>query len=344
MTKLLTALTLTFTLGSLTAAESAGSSISAAMQEIAQQELDKGVQQYNARGGCMLVLEAATGDILAQAQSGDTLTVNTPFEPCALFIPVTVAAGLELTFKPETPVDINTLVLEDGTTIKSLYPHRAMPVWCAITKSLDAATARIALQTTAFHFCLFISKFGFSEGLGNVNPVKRLAMVSQGKEIHFTPLQMAAFYAAVANGGIVATPDTTPGAGSEPVRGMETETASAIMEAMEAAVTGQRKFDGINVRGTANKATVPGVRIACKTGTTKIRRTNHYHYEYITSAVSIFPVEAPKLVVLTVIDNPRPKHINPGGGTVAAPILSDTVKRLLPEIGITPATDTQNAK
>ncbi len=42
--------------------------------------------------------------------------------------------------------------------------------------------------------------------------------------------------------------------------------------------------------------------------------------------------------------NPHPKLVNPGGGTVAAPILRKTLQRLLPEIGITPQADTQSRK
>ncbi len=344
MKHFLTGLTISLTLCAAAAAQSAGSSVSPRMQEIAQQELEAGLQDYRAGSGCMLVLDASTGDILAQAVSGSTMTANTYFEPGGLFIPVTVAAAMEYTrLTPETLIDINTLVTEEGDTIESLYPHRALPAWCVIAKSLDAAAARIALSVGAGKLNIFLHQVGFNHE-GTFSHAS--AQAGCGRKIRVTPLQIAGFYAALANGGRKVIPDTMPGAVAGE-RIMAVQHCTDIISAMEAAVTGQRAFNGIYEPGTAGRAAVPGARVACSTGTTPINNTTDgadTARECIASAIGIVPADKPAMAVLVVLENPRPPFITPGGDTVAAPILSKTLQRLLPEIGITPQTDTQSRK
>lgn len=335
---------LTLTLCAAAAAQSAGSSIAPRMQEIAQQELEAGLRDYRAGSGCMLVLDATTGDILAQAESGNTMTADTYFEPGGLFIPVIVAAAMEYTcLTSESLIDVNTLVTEEGVTIESSYPHRALPTWCVIAKSLDAAAARIALSVGNGKLNIFLHQVGFDKAKTFAHA---LAQTGCGRKIRVTPLQVAGFYATLANGGRKVIPDTIPGSVAGE-RIMAAQHCSGIISAMEAAVTGQRAFNGINEPGTAGKATVPGVRVACTTGTTAINHTTDgadTARECIASAIGIVPADKPALAVLVILENPRPPFITPGGDTVAAPILSKTLQRLLPEIGITPQTDTQNRK
>ena len=58
---------------------------------------------------------------------------------------------------------------------------------------------------------------------------------------------------------------------------------------------------------------------------------------YTVSFAGVLPIDDPKLVVMTVIDEPHPTDCNPGGGTVAAPIFRAAAERFINVLNLTPS-------
>jgi cell division protein FtsI (penicillin-binding protein 3) len=88
--------------------------------------------------------------------------------------------------------------------------------------------------------------------------------------------------------------------------------------------------------GTGTKAVVPGFLVAGKTGTAqKVDPvTGGYSADKrVASFVGIVPAEAPRLVILVVIDEPE---TSPYGGIVAAPVFSRVASQTLTYLHVDP--------
>jgi cell division protein FtsI (penicillin-binding protein 3) len=154
--------------------------------------------------------------------------------------------------------------------------------------------------------------------------------IAYGYEVGVTPMQVAAAYAAIANGGVLMRPfllkkeigpdsavvrETQPA----PVRRVVTEETAATLTSF---------LEGVVERGTAVTAKVPGIRIAGKTGTSKRLVDGKYaESEYTASFVGYFPAEDPRVVCLVMLD--KPQGISRYGGTTSAPIFREIVSRIM---------------
>ena len=161
-----------------------------------------------------------------------------------------------------------------------------------------------------------------------------------GQEISVTPLQVAAAFATVANGGVRVAPHlvreirsangaTVYRPNPEQHRVISADTANALKGMLE----------GVTLNGTAKKAQLDGYTAAGKTGTAqKIDpRTRGYSAtKYVASFVGFAPVENPAVVIIVVIDEPTGSH---HGGDVAAPVFREIAEQILPDMNVAPDTE-----
>ncbi|MCC6223619.1 MAG: hypothetical protein IT201_09045, partial [Thermoleophilia bacterium] len=202
------------------------------------------------------------------------------------------------------------------------------------------------------HLATWINRFGFGrrigidfpgESKGIVLPPREwtgstIGTVPLGQGIAVTPIQMAAAYGAIANGGVAVTPHLVTRVGADEAapaaerRVMTAPTASQLLGMMQDVVA----------EGTGTLAQIPGYTVAGKTGTAaKAEPTGGYSdTRYVASFVGIVPASAPRLVVLVAVDEPKGDIF---GGTIAAPAFADIASFALQYLDVPPDAPTDGA-
>jgi cell division protein FtsI/penicillin-binding protein 2 len=152
-----------------------------------------------------------------------------------------------------------------------------------------------------------------------------------GQGLAVTPMQMAAGYAAIANGGILRQPRLVLEAAGEPTP----EASGTRVISEETAVRLRRMLEGVlSPGGTASEVSVSGYRLAGKTGTAEKPVEGGYSESaFIASFVGFAPVENPGLLAVIVVDEPEGSYY---GGDVAAPGFGELAEFALPYLGIPP--------
>ncbi len=127
----------------------------------------------------------------------------------------------------------------------------------------------------------------------------KLATSAYGHGITTTPLQLAKAYAIISNGGYKITPtlikkEIKLKKGEQII---SEENSRKINEILRKIVTTEQ--------GTANLANIPGYEIAGKTGTAQKSIKGKYSKKKINTFASIFPISAPKYVLIVLLDEPK---------------------------------------
>lgn len=237
--------------------------------------------------------------------------------------------------------------------------YGTLPVWGVLKKSSNPGAANIALKCKWPVYKEYVERYGLTQGtdidldtdktciLSNGNNIVNFSRIAYGYSVAVSPLHMAMVYATIANDGLRMKPRLIDKIIAEdgsvydecaPVeicRVMEPRTAADLRFALET-VTHAKGECG---RGTATAAAIPGFRIGGKTGTAKKVKESGGYYDgiYTVSFAGILPIDKPRLVVMTVIDEPHPRDVNVGGGTVAAPIFRAAAERMINVLNIAPS-------
>lgn len=326
------------------------------IQHAAEQALANAIEQYKARAGIVLVVEVESGDILAMANqpffNPNTVKGSNPtqrrlravtdvYEPGSTFKPFLFAAALE-----ERVIDPETLInCENGRwkvanrTIRDTHPEGWLPAHKVMRYSSNIGTAKIGLDMGADVYSSYLSKLGFGEktslGLSGessglvMHPAKwtsvDLAAISFGQAIGVTAVQMARAFLCLANGGVTRdlnlVRDPDPGRKNAAVRVFSPETAATVLSMMK---------DVVHEDGTGRNARIPGITMAGKTGTAQKAAKGGYGDEFLSSFVALVPADQPKLLVITMIDEPQKANY---GSMVAAPVCRDVTVRTLAYYG-----------
>ena len=350
------------------------------IQRLVQQAITATRAQWHAKAVTAVVLDTHTGGILAMAaapgvppagyRAGNPeewrlRAITDLYEPGSTYKLVTFMAALqEGVILPSTPFrvpDAYTKTFENPhfvRTIPDAHPH---PVedWTAseiLAHSSNVGTITIAekrLGQSRLQHWIQMLGFGKRTGVdlpgelpGRILPDDKwygtaILNVPIGEGIAVTPLQMAALYASVANGGKWIQPHVTAAIGGKPVTGLHERQVVSPHVAREL----RGMLTGVVDYGTGMRAQIPGYSVAGKTGTTPKFDAKHGRYcdphvghcEYQTSFVGFAPAKHPRFVALVMIDEPHSKNpYDLEGGTVAAPAFKRIAQGILQVLQIKP--------
>jgi cell division protein FtsI (penicillin-binding protein 3) len=311
------------------AVAAADTSIHPAIQTIADEELEHTLHEWAAPAGAVLVLDPSTGRVLADAgrdhgARADVARLHAYFPGSTLKV-VTLAAALDAGLvSPNETIDCEqgTFRYADGT-IHDSGSFGVLPVPQVLAVSSNIAFAKLFDSVGGDRLVRELRALHFGAAPGWVpdrvdDHSMAGALAAIGESVTATPLQVAAAYVAIADAGSYVEPTFSAQGGAarrEPV--MKPETARAVMAMLDEVVNGER--------GTGKRARVDGVRVAGKTGTAAWDLPGGGEGRY-ASFVGIVPEDAPRLVILVGVEQPKDGG---SGGEVAAPAFARIATRAL---------------
>ncbi|ADI65448.1 peptidoglycan D,D-transpeptidase FtsI family protein [Trichormus azollae] len=342
------------------------------LQRAARIALKEQVDKFQAKRGAVIVMDAMDGSLLAlvsqptynanEYSKADIAlfrnwTVADLYEPGSTFKPLNVAIALENgAIKPDdTFNDPGTIKVADRT-IKNAERngYRRINIAQILQTSSNVGMVQIIQRMRPTLYYNWLEKVGLGQKVDTDLPFEvggRLksqeeflsstiepATTSFGQGFSLTPLQLVQMHGALANGGRLVTPHVVQGLIDSqgkihysptlprPRQIFSSTTAQKVVDMMETVVS----------QGTGKGSKINGYSIAGKTGTAQKASPNGGYIPgaRITSFVGIVPAEAPRYVVLAIVD--EPKGENAYGGTVAAPIVRAVMEVLIPLQKISP--------
>ncbi|OQC04914.1 MAG: Penicillin-binding protein 2B [Candidatus Cloacimonetes bacterium ADurb.Bin089] len=334
--------------------------IDSQIQEIVENALYEGIEQYGAKNGGAIVMDPNTGKILAMAGvSGEDKTedpnlvrvksniaVSFMFEPGSTMKPLTILPAIEhKLIKPTEKIQcgryqVGRRVISDTHQYGELTPREI------ITKSSNVGIAKIAerIGSTRLYEKFIALGFGQKTALNMTGESSgmfaklqnwdgyTLHSVAFGQAISTTALQLATAYSAIANGGKLMKPIIVESIRDDEGKIVEQYEPSVLRTVSTPAVTDTVKsyLQGVVDSGTARHIKMDYIQVGGKTGTAQknIAGTRGYSEgKYSSVFVGMFPIEKPQMVVVVFYDEPAPGfHF---GSTSSAPTFKKIVENIL---------------
>ncbi|MHB8198138.1 MAG: peptidoglycan D,D-transpeptidase FtsI family protein [Vulcanimicrobiaceae bacterium] len=328
------------------------------LQFVAEQALGAQVKRYHASSGTAIVMNPRTGAVLAMASLPDfnpnrfwkysafdwrDRAVEDAYEPGSTYKLVMAAGALQSgKVTPQSRFPARNSITVGGRTLYNAEDGLAAKgatetLETIIADSLNVGAAEVGMSIGARTFYTMEMKAGFGKpthiGLPGENPGivpppsqwsgSSLATMSFGQGVAVTPLALARYYCAIANGGLLLRPRIVRAVLNQkgkvvymyPTeierRIFSPKTARELLTFLRAVVT----------RGTGDPtAQIPGYKTAGKTGTAQVAVNGVYQRGlYIASFIGMVPYPRVRYVILVKVDHPVGSYY---GTTVAAPAFS----------------------
>jgi len=329
------------------------------LQFLTYRELKAAVAENKAIGGTAVILDVATGEVLAMVnqpgynpndlRGGDgsrrrNRALTDTMEPGSTVKPLVVAAVLERGLvKPTTRISTAGGRLAVGSgVVRDVHSYGTLDVTGIITKSSNVGAVKLAQMMDYAGLWGMYDQLGFGHKTGVEFPgetrgtlrhfktwrVFEHATMAFGYGLSVTAVQLAQAYSVLAADGVkrpvtLIKHDDTPSG----TRVLSAQTAKAVRAMLETVV---------QPGGTATRAAVPGYRIGGKTGTAKKAngKRGYSAGRYQAVFAGLAPAGKPRLVMVVMIDEPRGKYYY--GGLVAAPVFAKVMEGALRLLNIPP--------
>ncbi len=338
-------------------------SIDSRVQAAMESELSAAMVDLRAIGATGLVLDVHSGEVIAMVslpvfnpnKVGDAdpqalrnNVTQSVYELGSTFKPITMATAIDSgsisnlarRYDATAPIEIGQFKISDDHPQK-----RWLNVPETLVHSSNIATARIADELGRERTEAKFNALGFHEPAdielrergrtlwpqywGRVTTMT----VAYGHGIAVTPLHLASAYAALVNGGIwrpATLMKVQPSAAAKGRRVYSERTSRIMRQLLRMVVT----------EGTGKKAEAAGFRVGGKTGTAEKPGIGGYSKTVnVSTFAGVFPMDAPKYVVIAMLDSPKGSATSAGQTTAAwtaAPVVSKVIARTGPMLGVYP--------
>jgi stage V sporulation protein D (sporulation-specific penicillin-binding protein) len=311
------------------------------IQYFAQQALMDTLKTYDGKRATCTILDPKTDAVLAmvdvpgvdpehwQDASMSSLVekaISANYEPGSVFKAVTSVAGLETgTITLQSTFTSGGSLKVFDTVVHDLYPYGAMNLYAMLQHSSNVAFCQLSMKIGAKLFYDCASRYGFGKPTGIDLPGEEsgillpmslwsnttLPTMGFGQGVAVTAIQMANFYATIANGGLMQRPyvvdhivDASGANQRTDVPGVvgqlfKPETAKAVLEGLHGVV---QKDVGVF------SAYIPGYEVAGKTGTAEIAAPGGGYLKdgsYVYSFAGILTANDPRVVVFLSVHETR---------------------------------------
>jgi cell division protein FtsI (penicillin-binding protein 3) len=320
---------------------------------------------YRPKGATAIVMDPRDGKLLAVANwprvdandvtgapsyATEDRAVGYTYEPGSTFKAFTVAGALEdKVVTPDTTFDLPPSIQVADRVIGEAETRGPITLTTAqiLAQSSNVGAIKIGLSDGPDRFSQWVSRFGFGRTTGVDLPGEERGIVLPrakysgssmgnlpiGQGTSVTPMQMAAAYSAIANGGRIPVPHIVGKINGQRVH----EHAPRRVISAATALSLRTMLEGVFAQGgTASEVTIPGYKLAGKTGTAnKVDPlTGQYSKSrYVASFIGFAPALRPKLLCMVVVDEPQGSIF---GGQVAAPAFGQIMAFALQYLKIPP--------
>lgn len=338
-------------------------SLDVRVQGALEDELRRGMLATNAIGAAGIVLDVDTGEVMAMASLPEfdpnvagasgaknvfNRVTNGVYELGSTFKPITVAAAMDAGVVRDLGQPWNAAPVPVGSrTIKDSHPMGAsLNVPQALVHSSNTVTARVAdalgperMRRAMIDLGMdrrpFIELPARGKPIFPRGPWSRVTnmTVGFGHGLAVSPLHLASAYAAMVNGGIWRPTTLMKLDPADVPRGRRVfkESTSSRMRQM---------LRMISLYGTGRNADAKGYRVGGKTGSAEKAGAGGYNKtSLVSSFAAAFPMDAPRYVVVVVVDEPKgtlASSFQRTAAFTAAPVVGRLVPRIGPMLGVQP--------
>ncbi|MBB5877047.1 MULTISPECIES: penicillin-binding transpeptidase domain-containing protein [unclassified Xanthomonas] len=332
-------------------------SIDRRIQFLAYKELRNALVENKAAGGSIVIMDVATGEILAMvnlptynpnAVNGvnpdvrRNRAVTDLVEPGSTMKPLTISTALKAgVVTKDTLIDTNPGYMAVGRfTIKDVPRNNGvLTVTGVITRSSNIGAAKIAAKLPDQTFYDQVHSYGYGSSPHSGFPGESAGVfpsparwsgsskttMSYGYGLSVTPLQIARAYCALGNGGRLVTPTFVKGQHEDSKQVLDPAIAKEVVAMMETVVT----------QGGAKGAAILGYHVAGKTGTARKAGPGGYergHYNALFAG--LVPASNPRFATVIVINDPQGAKYY--GGLVSAPVFHNVMEGALRLMDVPP--------
>lgn len=339
------------------------------LQYLTERALDRAYLKWKAKGAWAIIMEPATGKILAVANRPNfdpnayedspagtrrNRAVTDRYEPGSVFKIISASALLnENLVTPQTPFNCENGEYRYGSRVlHDVHPYGMLSFADVIVKSSNIGTVKAAALLKPDVFYRYIQLFGIAKPTGIDLPGEAAGFIrapSQwsktspynipiGQEVQVTALQMVTALAVIANGGFLVQPyviDRVEDQAGVLIDQKKPRIKHQVLRPEAAKIMRDILVEAVE-GGTGKSARIEGVPVGGKTGTAQKILENargYSHSRFMSSFVGFAPADDPKFVMIVVFDDPRPSYY---GGTVAAPVFKEVMEAAFFTLGYVP--------